>query len=109
MIYEAARCRFCESVDLSKYGMQNGNQRCKCNACGRVFKLTYTYRACEPGVKEQMVEMALNGSGIRDTARVLSVAKGTVISELKKRSGNLHRQQESGRSQFRGGDSLLQG
>ena len=28
--------------------------------------------------------MALNGSGIRDTARVLSVAVGTVITTLKK-------------------------
>jgi transposase-like protein len=32
-----------------------------------------------------MVDMAINGSGIRDTARVLSVHKGTVMSTLKKR------------------------
>ena len=29
--------------------------------------------------------MALNGSGIRDTARVLKINKGTVISALKKK------------------------
>ena len=28
--------------------------------------------------------MAINNSGIRDTARVLGIAKGTVISTLKK-------------------------
>jgi transposase-like protein len=32
-----------------------------------------------------IVEMALNASGIRDTARVLHVSPTTVIKELKKR------------------------
>jgi transposase-like protein len=36
-------------------------------------------------VKEQIVEMALNASGIRDTARVLHVSTNTVMTELKKR------------------------
>ena len=33
--------------------------------------LNYRYKAYEPGIKKQWVEMAINGSGIRDTARVL--------------------------------------
>jgi transposase-like protein len=33
-----------------------------------------------------MVDMAMNASGIRDTARVLHVSPTTVIKELKKRS-----------------------
>jgi insertion element IS1 protein InsB len=41
-----------------------------------------------PAVKEQIVEMAMNASGIRDTARVLKISPTTVISELKKK--NLH-------------------
>jgi transposase-like protein len=32
-----------------------------------------------------MVEMALNGSGIRDTARVLGVSLTTVMTALKKK------------------------
>jgi insertion element IS1 protein InsB len=36
-------------------------------------------------VKQQIVEMAMNASGIRDTARVLRVSPTTVIKELKKR------------------------
>jgi transposase-like protein len=35
-------------------------------------------------VKTQSIEMALNGSGIRDTARVLKISPSTVIQELKK-------------------------
>jgi transposase-like protein len=38
-----------------------------------------------PDVKQQMVDMAMNASGIRDTARVLHVSTHTVMKELKKR------------------------
>jgi len=34
-----------------------------------------------PEVKQQIVEMAVNGSGIRDTARVLKISPTTVIEE----------------------------
>jgi hypothetical protein len=37
-----------------------------------------------PAVKQQIVEMTLNGSGIRDRARVLHVGTNTVLRELKK-------------------------
>ena len=46
----------------------------------------YTYTGQSPEVKQQIVEMALNASGIRDTARVLHVSPTTVIKELKKRN-----------------------
>ena len=46
---------------------------------------TYRYKAYEPGVKKQVLEMASNGSGIRDTARVLNINKNTVIDTLKKK------------------------
>jgi len=36
-----------------------------------------------PSVKQQIVDI-LNGSGVRDTARVLHVSPSTVIRELKK-------------------------
>ena len=46
--------------------------------------LVYRYRAYITGVKEQVVDMAINGSGVRDTARVLKISKKTVMSTLKK-------------------------
>ncbi|CDH33185.1 insertion element IS1 (fragment) [Xenorhabdus bovienii str. Intermedium] len=45
--------------------------------------MAYTYQACKPGVKEQIIDMAMNNSGIRDTARVLKVATATVMKTLK--------------------------
>ena len=49
------------------------------------FMLEYRYKAYEPGVKEKIVDMAINGGGIRDTSRVLGINKKTVINTLKKR------------------------
>jgi transposase-like protein len=64
-----------------------GTQRYRCQnpECKtKTFMLNYRYKACEPGIKEQVIDMSINGSGIRDTARVLKINKNTVISTLKK-------------------------
>ena len=64
-----------------------GKQRYRCrNAdCPRsTFIRDYTHRGYLPEVKEQIVYMAMNGSGIRDTARVLKISPTTVIGTLKK-------------------------
>ena len=47
-------------------------------------KETYSYNARKPGVKEQIVELTLNSSGVRDIGRILGINKNTVVSELKK-------------------------
>ncbi len=51
--------------------------------------LEYRYQAYNSGVKEQVVNMAINGSGVRDTARVLKISKTTVMSTLKKKSSSI--------------------
>jgi transposase-like protein len=64
-----------------------GKQRYQCREkpCdGRTFILNYSYPGQSRKVKEQIVDMAFNGSGIRDTARVLHVSTSTVIKEIKK-------------------------
>ena len=66
-----------------------GKQRYRCRECrlgrGRTFLLAYTYAGQAPEVKQQIVDMAMNASGIRDTVRVLHVSPTTVLKELKKR------------------------
>jgi len=72
-----------------KYGRQaNGAQRFRCDNLDcerRIFLLQYQNKGRLPEIKRQMVDMALNGSGIRDTARVLRVSPTTVLTTLKKR------------------------
>ena len=74
-----------------KYGRaSNGKARFRCqqrDRCGRTFLQRYAYPGCLPTVKQQIVEMTLKGSGIRDITRVLQVGPNTVIKELKKAAG----------------------
>jgi transposase-like protein len=73
-----------------KYGKTpDGKRRFQCRrlACQRqTFLLEYTNKGFLQEIKTQIVEMALNGSGIRDTARVLKVSPTTVMTTLKKRT-----------------------
>jgi len=41
------------------------------------------YKGRLPEIKPQIIEMSLNGGGIRDIARVLQINTATVIHELK--------------------------
>ncbi len=83
-------CPYCQGIDIVKNGKTpQGQQRflCRESLCeGR----TFIYDYAEPGqsrqVKEQIVDLPLNGSGIRDTAGVLHDSTSTVIKELKKKN-----------------------
>jgi len=82
---QTIRCIHCRSEDLRKNGhSENGIQRWFCCGCKKSFQLTYRYNARKPGVKEQITELTLNSSGVRDISRILGISSNTVISELKK-------------------------
>jgi transposase-like protein len=72
-----------------KYGQQpNGAQRYRGNNAHcrrRIFLPQYHNTGWEPGVKQQRIEMTLNGSGSRETACVLGVSPTTVVTTLKKK------------------------
>src|SRR5882672_11689313 len=87
MVYVPVQCLHCQSTEVIKAGKQaNGTQRYQCQngQCERrIFLLLYQDRGRMPEIR-QVVDMALNGSGIRDTARVLRISPTTVIAVLKK-------------------------
>ncbi len=89
MIIQVLHCPSCQETDIVKHGLSpEGKQRYRCRAClegrGRTFLLEYSYAGQSPEVKQQTVDMAMNASGIRDTARVLHISPTTVLKELKK-------------------------
>ena len=90
MILQVLHCPNCHGTDLVRHGKtRQGKQRYRCRAqrcAGRTFLLDSRYPGQSPEVKRQIVDMALNASGIRDTARVLHVSANTVMKELKKRN-----------------------
>ena len=88
MAEAAGQCPHCQSEAVVRYGRaSNGKERFRCQqreSCGRTFLRLYAYPGGLPPVKRQMVEMTLNGSGVRDMARVLQVGPNPVLKELKK-------------------------
>ena len=90
MVLIPVLCPHCQSDQIIKGGKtKGGKQRYKCQNvdCSHYsFQLDLIYKGRRPEIKAQIVDMALNGSGIRDTARVLKISSATVVNELKKKS-----------------------
>jgi len=83
-------CPYCHSDLVRKRGKTDTEKqryRCQNQACShQSFLLAPAYKGRLPEIKQQVIEMSLNGSGVRDTARVLQISPTTVINELKKRA-----------------------
>lgn len=73
---------------LKKFGKTSNNKQrycCQNGACDRkTFIVGYDNKVWLSAIKEKIVDMAMNGSGIRDTSRVLSVSQGVVMATIKK-------------------------
>jgi transposase-like protein len=90
MIMQVLHCPNCQGTDIIRHGKtRQGKQRYRCQETlcnGGTFLLDYSYAGHSAEVKQQIIDMAMNASGIRDTARVLHVSPTTVIKELKKKN-----------------------
>ena len=88
MAFIEVRCGLCKHNKIRKHGkLPNGTQRyiCLSDKCSKkTFILQYQQRGKDPEVKKQIIDMAMNGSGIRDTSRVLKISQNTVMNEIKK-------------------------
>jgi insertion element IS1 protein InsB len=89
----AVRCPHCQNDQVAKRGKTaRGTQRYLCQSvlCAKSsFLLDYDNRGCLPEVKDLIIDMSLNASGVRDTARSLHISTNTVLSELKKKESAL--------------------
>ncbi len=90
MVLIAVTCPYCQSDHIAKRGKTDTDkQRYRCqnpDCLHQSFLLNPAYKGRLPAIKERMIDMALSGSGIRDTARVLGISTDTVMNELKKKS-----------------------
>ena len=93
MTFIAVRCPHCQSEQIVKRGKTGcGTQRylCQNTTCATgSFLLDYRYLGRLPEVKQQIIDMSLNASGVRDTARVLRISTDTVLRELRKKEAAL--------------------
>ena len=87
MTVVAVQCPEWGGEEVVRYGRQpNGAQRYRCDKrdCARRIFLRQSHTAgWVPEIKRQIGAMAPNGSGIRDTARVLGVSPTTVLTTRK--------------------------
>ena len=82
------KCPYCNSNDVVKNGKDGqGEQRylCKDITCThQTFLMNYKDKGRTPYIKNLILKMAVNGSGVRDTGRILGISPNTVIETLKK-------------------------
>ena len=88
----AVKCPHCQTEEVIRHGKSStGKQRFCClnSECPYLtFGLDSAYPGRKQEIKKQIVDMTVNGSGVRDVARVLHVSTATVLKELKKNSFN---------------------
>jgi transposase-like protein len=93
MAFIAVRCPHCHSnqiIKRGKTGCDTQRYLCQNATCATgSFLLDYRYLGRLPEVKHQIIDMGLNASGVRDTARVLRIRTDTVLSALRKKEAAL--------------------
>jgi len=90
MVHKPVVCPYGQGKQVVKRGKTDtGKQRYRCQTprgYPQSFLREPSYKGRLPEIKRQVIEMSLNGSGIRDTARVLQISTATVMHDLKKRA-----------------------
>lgn len=76
MVLEPVICPVCQQPEaVYRHGKATDRtQRYRCTACRRTVQLRYRHQIHEPSVWARLTALALHGSGIRDTARVLGIS-----------------------------------
>ena len=91
MVHKVVACPYCQGEQVVKRGKTDTRKqlyRCQNEQCShQSFLLDPADKGRLPEIKQQVSAMSLNGSGIRDRARVLQISTATVMQELKKRAG----------------------
>src|SRR5215510_11148695 len=86
-------CPYCQGEQVVKRGKTDSSkQRYRCHnpdCPHQSFLLDSAYKGRSPEIKQQVIDLSLNGSGVRDTARVLGISPTTVLKELKKKGAAL--------------------
>jgi insertion element IS1 protein InsB len=88
--FEEVACPSCSSRNIKKNGTTtNRKQKYRCKDCCRQFITDYRYRGCVPVLRNLIVPMTMNSSGIRDIARVLSISTQTVMKVIRARAAEI--------------------
>src|SRR5882724_325810 len=94
MMLQVLPCPHCHGTAIVRHGRtRQDQQRYRCREhpwAGRTCLLDASDPGQSPAVPEQIVDMALNASGRRDTAWVLHVSTNTVMKARQKKTPEIH-------------------
>jgi insertion element IS1 protein InsB len=77
-------CKYCKGICIRKGFQKNGSQKYACKDCKRHQQETYTYKAYQCTINDQIRKMVKRSSGIRDIAFVLEISTTTVINRIRR-------------------------
>lgn len=86
MVQDNVICPRCnEKYKIRRNGCStSGMQRYRCQRCLKTFQLDFYYQGANPDIQQTIMDMTINGSEFKDTARILGVSLKTVVRHLKK-------------------------
>ncbi|MGD1841579.1 MAG: IS1 family transposase [Thermonemataceae bacterium] len=76
------RCKYCSHCCRKAGKQKNGKQKYLCKECGKYQQATYHYRAYQPSTCKKVVNLCLEGLGIRSISRYLAISKTTVLKYI---------------------------
>jgi transposase-like protein len=95
MMMQVLPCPHCQGTDIIRHRKtRQGKQHSSCQGTvggGRTFLVDDSYAGHSAAIQQQIVDMALNASGMRDTTRVLHGSPTTVIKAREKKRRNCSR------------------
>lgn len=82
-VSDIGKCPHCKGASIIKNGRtKTGKQQYYCKPCSKRSIDYYSYKAYNPVVNLQIVELTREGLGIRSTARVLKISPTTLIKKI---------------------------
>ncbi len=82
-------CPYCSSACILFGKSATGNQRYRCKNCKRTHSKEYSYNACRHYTGTRVVQLTLEGLGVRSIGRVLRISCATVLRKLISKAGKV--------------------
>lgn len=89
-VHMGSACRYCKSATVKAGKLKNGTQRYKCRYCKRYQLLEYQNKAHAVDLSN-LIQIYLEGCGIRSLARIFEIAPGTVLNRIRKAAESINK------------------
>ncbi|HTH54580.1 MAG TPA: IS1 family transposase [Cyclobacteriaceae bacterium] len=81
---ENLKCNRCDHSGVKNGRSKTGVQRYQCRGCKKYWQGSYTYKACERNISEQIFTLKKESCGVRSISRILRISIVTVIRRIKR-------------------------